>query len=111
VAQVHLYLADVATGWNPSVTSVGGGGSGTVFDLMASTSMVTIAGAYDKVKGLNRLRLAQTNRVDGSPNAWNPNPDAVVYDIASDGSTLAAGGQFTAAGGQPRSLLAFFDGE
>ncbi len=109
-AEVHLYLTDVATGWDPSVTSVGGPASGTVYDVHASTSMVTIAGAFDQVKGINRLRLAQTNRTDGSPDGWNPGPDKVVYDVASDGSTLAAGGQFTTAGGQPRSLLAFFDG-
>ena len=68
-----------------------------------------IGGEFTKVGGVGRNNIAHI-RADGSVDtAWNPNADGGVSALAVSGTTLYAGGWFTAIGGQPRHNFAQFD--
>lgn len=105
VARLDLGTA-LATAWDP-------GANADVCALRVVGSRVYLGGRFDQVGGRNRARLACVDAA-GHVTAWNPEPTNGLYDnvvaaLASDGSTLFAGGQFREVVGQPRGNLAAFD--
>ena len=69
--------------------------------------VVYAGGAFSKVNGLPRLRLAAVNAVSGSLLEWTASatgPNAQVYAVrvSPDGSKVAVGGSFSALNGRSR---------
>ncbi len=67
-----------------------------------------IGGNFSGVDGAPRSNLAHV-LADRTVTAWNPAANGIVYALAWDGTTLYAGGDFTAIGGQSRSRIAALD--
>jgi hypothetical protein len=81
------------TAWNPKAND-------GVVDLAVYGSTVYAGGVFYSMGGYSRNRLAAIDNDPASPNfgeatAWNPNVDGVVRSLASSGSTVYAGGDFT----------------
>ena len=53
-----------------------------------------------------RSRIAAIDASTGLATAWDPSADGAVNALATDGSTVYAGGAFANIGGQPRSRIA-----
>src|SRR5204863_294328 len=101
------------TAWNPNA-------DGQVHSLAVSGSSVYAGGAFSHIGGQPRSKLAALDAARGEarggnqdPNidqsVLNPPPKTEVDAIAASGSTVYAGGPFTAIGGQQRSELAALD--
>ena len=67
-----------------------------------------IAGGFTAVGGLPRSNLAHIF-ANGAVDAWCPEPNDIVSDIALDGGVLYLSGDFTSVGGKPRRYLAAVD--
>jgi arylsulfatase A-like enzyme len=102
-AEINLADDGEATPWNPSLTEAGS----HAFAPIGSNALV-IGGAFDRVQGISRSRLAETDRAGGVPNDWDPTLDEAVYSLAFSDPLMAVGGLFANAGGAPQSLLAFY---
>jgi hypothetical protein len=62
------------------------------------------------VGGETRNRLAALEASTGNLTSWNPNASGTVNALVVSGSTVYAGGSFTAAGGPVRGRLATLSG-
>ncbi len=51
---------------------------------------------------VTRNHLAACNETTGALTSWNPGADGQVMSLATDGTTIYAGGKFTTLAGQPR---------
>jgi WD40 repeat protein len=94
--QARKNLAAVDSGgallpWAPEVT-------------VGPQTMVVMGGVL-YVAGGNLAAIS----ADGSVRPWNPASNDYVYALATDGTTLYAGGYFTSMEGQTRNHLAAFD--
>ncbi len=100
-----------ATAWDPNM-------NGTVNALVLSGSTLYAGGGFTTLGGStyarNRLAAIDIDPASasyGQPASWNPNLNNYVYALALSGSTLYAGGGFTALGGYAysRNRLAAID--
>jgi hypothetical protein len=122
--QSRNYLAAVdtttaaLTPWNPNPGN--GHGVPAIYALAVSGTTVLVGGDFKTIGGASRTDVAALDGITGAATPWdaqisaaNPTPPAnsipVVRAMAVDGSTLYIGGQFTSAGGQPRTLVAAVD--
>ncbi|MCX7017203.1 MAG: hypothetical protein NTW86_32340 [Candidatus Sumerlaeota bacterium] len=102
----------LATAWDPSA---GISSSVIVTDLAVSGSTVYAGGSFTSIGRVRRNRLAALDAATGQATDWNPNvtcvpdPATSVRSLAVSGSTLYAGGIFSAVGGQPRNCIAAVD--
>ena len=96
-----------ATAWNPAANN-------SVNALAVSGSTVYAGGYFASIGGQPRGLLAALDAATGNATAWNPMMQAgfesSVEAIVPTGSTVFAGGFFSAAGGQTRENLAELDG-
>lgn len=94
------------TAWNP-------GAGGNVRQITLSGGTAYLAGSFDNASGATRNRIAAIDLKTGAATAWDPNAGTAfshsVSCLAVDGSTVYAGGSFTAIGGQSRSNVAALD--
>ena len=89
-----------ATAWNPSAF-------GDVYAIVLSGTTVYIAGSFPGAGGQPRSGVAAldatvntNNATSWDPSPWNPhNDDESVHALASDGSAVWAGGNFSTIGG------------
>ena len=103
-------LADgtVNTAWNPEA-------NGDVTALTVSGSTVYVGGLFTTIGGETRNYIAALDTATGLATAWNPDasggafPGTSVEALAVDGTTVYAGGNFTAIGGEPRNYIAALD--
>ena len=106
-------VTGAATPWNPGANKLVGA-------LAVSDTQVYAGGTFTSVGGVYRNHLAALDIGSGAATAWDPNAtgpsttstthDSTEIDaLAISGSTLYAGGNFTAIGGQTRNRLAAFD--
>ena len=107
VARSNLLAYDLTTGvlntsWAPTT-------DGAVQSITASPdgSRIYVGGAFTKVNGLIRNRIAALNPSTGALiDAFQPKPDATVRAIVATNSTVYFGGLFSAVGGQTRTKVA-----
>jgi hypothetical protein len=64
-----------------------------------------VAGGFTAVGGLPRSNLAHIF-ANGAVDAWCPEPNGIVSDMALNGGVLYLSGEFTLVGGRPRRYLA-----
>ncbi|NTU70524.1 MAG: cadherin-like domain-containing protein [Coriobacteriia bacterium] len=93
-----------ATAWNPN-------SSDGILALAVDGSTVYAAGNFTSatIGGATRSGIAALDASAGSTGtatAWNPRPDGMVLTLATDGSTIYAGGRFTSLGAVTRNNLA-----
>lgn len=112
--QVGAHLAHVRAdgsidrAWNPAPNS-------TVSALAVSGSTVYVGGAFTRIDGQLRSRIAALDARTGAATAWNPDVSGVgdfrsaVYALAVSGSTVYVGGDFARVGGAPRHNIAAVD--
>jgi hypothetical protein len=108
----HLAALDATTGmatvWDPDP-------NGNVYALAVNDSTVFAGGSFTFLGGVRRNGLAALDLATGMPTAWDPNPTGTgpsggtVLALATDGTTVYAGGYFDHVGGQPRSAIAAID--
>ena len=95
-----------ATAWDPNANN-------TVYTLAVSGSTVYAGGAFLAIGGATRNYIAALNATTNTNNAtpWVPSANNLVYalTVSADGSTVYAGGLFTAIGGASRSRIAALD--
>jgi RHS repeat-associated protein len=99
-------LADgsVDNAWNP-------GADGPVRTILVSGDDVFVGGDFTTIGGQSHNRLARLDKTTGAADSsWEPNitgaaSDTSVRALALDGTTLYAGGAFTAMGGLPRGSI------
>jgi hypothetical protein len=115
-AEWRSYLAEVdattgiVTSWDPAPDS-------SVLALAISGSTLYSGGAFTMVNTggtpTARKYLAAFDRSTGTATAWDPSAGSMVYTLATDGSTVYAGGFFQSVGSGPtattRRFLAAFD--
>jgi malectin (di-glucose binding ER protein)/beta-propeller uncharacterized protein DUF5122 len=90
-----------------------------VYDLFLRNGHLYTAGAFEKISGVNRSKLASLDPMTG---AVDPNLDLPFtglhnggtgrinhMDVSPDGNTLVAIGNFTTVAGQPREQIAIVD--
>ena len=98
----------IANGFNPNPNAV-------VAAFGLSGSAVYLAGYFSSLGGVVRHGIAAINAADGSVTGFNPNAGGfnggtpTVYALAVSGTTVYAGGYFSAIGGQPRGSIAALD--
>jgi hypothetical protein len=108
VVRRNLLAYDLATGrlrsWAPRT-------NGVVRALAVSPDGRTVyaAGAFTKVDGHPRQRVAAISAAGGVRADFHPRLNSAATSLALHGSTVYVGGQFTAAGGRSRSRAAAFD--
>lgn len=118
----YLAAVDATTAalapWNPNLGN--GLGIPVINSLVVSGTTVLVGGTFSTIGGASRTAVAALDGITGAATNWdaqisaaNPIPPAnsvpVVRAMAVDGSTLYIGGQFTSAGGQPRTVVAALD--
>jgi hypothetical protein len=89
----EIGLDGALKGWSPSADN-------TVLSLLVSGSTIYAAGNFSTINGFPRNHLALLG-INGAVGNWDPSADndthnASVYSLAVSGSTLYAGGGFTA---------------
>lgn len=92
----------IATTFNP-------GANDYVLALALSGSTLYAGGSFTTIGGQPRLRIAALNIggvLDGTATSFNPIADSTVWALATSGSTVYVGGNFTLIGLQPRNYIA-----
>ncbi len=105
IAGVSITTGQVV--WYPA-----GGANNTVYSLSIGYSFgdfLFVGGAFTTIGGIGRNYLCAFNLPGGTLNAWNPNPNAIVYSVFTSGMELYVGGIFWLISGQPRNRVAKFD--
>ena len=98
-------LDGTATGFNPNPNAI-------VTAFGVSGSAVYLAGYFSSLGGVVRHSIAAISAIDGTATGFDPNAAgfnggiATVYALAVSGSTVYAGGYFSAIGGQSRASIA-----
>jgi trimeric autotransporter adhesin len=86
---------------------------GSVSALLLIGDTLYIAGGFLSIGITPRNSLGAVSASTGAVLPWNPNPSSVSFvqinDVASIGSTIYIGGNFTSIGGQMRTNLAAVD--
>jgi trimeric autotransporter adhesin len=108
----YLAAIDTATA-NP--TAFNPGADYVVMSLALSGSSLYAGGSFLNIQGSSggpyaRAYLAAIDTATGNPTTWNPNVSSDVTAVYVSGSTLYAGGSFTAIGGRTCVGFAGFDG-
>jgi hypothetical protein len=98
----HILADGTVDGWNPAPDNV-------VLALAKAGSTVYLGGAFSKVSGVPRVRLAAVDAQTGALRPWAPSADAQVQAIAQVGSRVFVGGGFNVVNGVSRSFLAALD--
>ena len=114
-ARNKLAALDAVTGkptaWNASLVC----GGCEVRALAVSGTTLYVGGRFPQIGTVARNGLAAVDTRNAAILPWNPNPDAPVWSLGvtndSRGTTVYAGGEFTAIGGQKRSYLAAVDAQ
>lgn len=101
----NLVVIDLLTGLPTSVAPNVDGEILTV-QLAPTGTEAYIGGKFRFVDGVKRNYAAKIDLQTGALLPWNPNPNKVVYDIATIGNRVLLGGMFTKVGGTSRSVLA-----
>ena len=113
-----LWLVPVGTAWAvPPNTPDSGtwGTNGRVWSIVRLGDTVYIAGTFTQAIAPNGALTPRSNlmAINASTGAlvtgFAPNPNGTVYALATDGSRLFAGGEFTSVAGHARSRFAAFD--
>lgn len=106
----RLAALDAVTGeptaWNPNATTQ------LVTSLELVGDLAYVGGSFTTVGGAPRNRLAALSLATGLATAWNPSvtgTGAIVRDLKVVGDIVYVGGNFTTAGGAPRSHIAAFN--
>ncbi len=99
-----MVAANIPTAWNP-------GADGAVRSLQMSGTTLYAGGDFTAIGGLSRHHLAALDADpalpgDAAVSVWNPRAGGSVHSLASNGTTLYAGGAFASAGGVLRNRLA-----
>jgi outer membrane protein assembly factor BamB len=114
----NLAAVDAATGqltsWNPSATNPNNPGMSSVRSMALSSdgTRLFVGGAFTRVGGVPRSRLAAINPLTGTVDGgWNASVDRPVHALIVSAKTnkLYLGGDFTTVAGQPREQLAAVD--
>jgi trimeric autotransporter adhesin len=101
VAAVNATSATV-TSWNPGV-------EGNVYAIDVNGGTVYIGGDFegsDSAGGQDRDNLAAIDATTGAVSSWNPNANETIDALASNGTNVVAGGDFSSVGGVERDNLA-----
>ena len=99
-------LTGLATAWNPVANSY-------VLSIASSGTTIYVSGPFSSIGGQSRYGVAAIDAGGGAPTSWNPAltpSSAGATCVATDGSTVYVGGQFSVMGGQLRHQLAAIDG-
>lgn len=86
--------------------------NGTIGAIGVSDNAVYLGGLFSSIGGVQRNSIAAIRVADGTPTAWDPNPEglnggnATINALAVAGTTLYAGGFFSAIGNQARDNIA-----
>ena len=85
--------------WMPNPTAA-------VNALALSGGSIYVGGAFTKIGGVARNRIAKLSVSGTTDPAWNPDVNGTVFAIAPAGDSVYFGGPFSTAGGQARGGLA-----
>jgi PKD repeat protein len=78
-------------------------------DLSPDGTRLYVAGAFSKVNGLNRYRVAAFDTATGNLiSNWTPSVNSTVFDIKATNTAVYVTGQFTNANNTARSRIAAF---
>ena len=94
----------VVVGWAPSPDS-------TVRAIAVTADTVYVGGVFTTIGGASRNNLAalvKTGIGGGTATAWNPNPNSDVIALATNGTYLYVGGDFTSIAATSLSRVAKF---
>jgi PQQ-like domain len=112
----NLAALDAATGrvtsWNPSATNPNNPTKSSVRSMALSSdgTRLFVGGAFTRVGGVPRSRLAAINPLTGAVDGgWNASADRPVHALVVSGNRLYLGGDFPTVAGQPREQLAAVD--
>jgi hypothetical protein len=112
------WLFMVAPAWAvpPSAPDAGTWGTnGRVWSIVRLGNTVYIGGTFTQAVAPNGAQTPRSNlmAIDATTGAlvtgFAPNPNGTVYALATDGSSLFAGGEFTTIAAHARSRFAAFD--
>jgi hypothetical protein len=111
----RLAALDAVTGtaadWNPAPSPATG--DGVIEALQMDGSTIYVGGHFTSIGGQPRNNIAALNTSDATATAWNPSAESSshpeVKALALSGSTVYAGGAFSAIGGQRRFSIAALD--
>lgn len=110
--------AGVAWATPPNTPDTGTWGTdGRVWSITQVGGTVFVGGDFDHAIAPDGTQVVRANlmAIDAATGALDtsfaPNPDGVVYALATDGSQLFVGGDFTTISGQARSHFAAYSGE
>jgi hypothetical protein len=117
--RLNLAALDLATGnatsWNPGCPGANSNAC-RVLALAVNGSVVYAGGNFFSdppgqisIGGQARNYIAALDASTGLATAWNPNANSQVRALVTNGTTVFAGGYFTAIGGQSRNMLAALD--
>ena len=119
VLRDNIAAVDTSTGlamsWDPVASN--GGGTAIVRSIVPTASVVYLAGQFSGLNGVSspfaqRLGIGAVSTSTGVATAWNPGMASgfgTVRAMVMDGTTLFAGGEFTAIGGATRNHAAGID--
>jgi len=101
--------------WDPVVSN--GGGQSIVQAIVATPSVIYVGGQFSALNGIatplrQRVGIGALDPTTGVATAWNPgmvSGAGTVRALVLDGSTMFAGGEFTAMGGATRAKAAGID--
>jgi hypothetical protein len=87
---------------------------GQAYALAASGGRLFAGGVFHMAQGIVRNRAAALDTATGMPTAWDPDvtplfSNSPVRALSEAGGTIYLGGDFSAIGGQPRSLIGSVD--
>ncbi|MFI6825614.1 fibronectin type III domain-containing protein [Kribbella sp. NPDC050241] len=101
IAMYSTVTGRIVQAWNPVVAA-------RVKALAISGSTVYIGGAFGRVDGQTRNRLAAVRLLYGDLTAWNPNANKDVYaiDVSDNGTRVFVGGPFSTINGKDHYSLA-----
>lgn len=109
-ARVGLGAVDPILGnalpWNPVVQYYRYTG---IHALSEGAGTIYMGGYLTAVNGTLRSNAAAVDSVIGAPKAWAPEPDDLVWSIATQGDRVWMGGRFQQIGGRTRPYLAIVD--